>query len=113
MKGSSDDGASGARAPPHFASSLKIYAKIVIVAFNYLLSLTRSQRLTMANKLLLPTREEFPNQPKNIVFPKRMFSGRLHLFQPSWFTTWCWLHYDSSKTLLFVIPASLASYNRR
>jgi len=58
----------------------------------------------MDYKLLLPTREEFPsqpNQPKNIVFLKRTFSGKLRSFQLSWFTTWCWLHYDSSKDAAF------------
>ena len=58
----------------------------------------------MAYKLLLPTREEFPsqpNQPTNIVFPKRMFSQKLRSFQASWFNTWCWLHYDSSKDAAF------------
>ena len=77
--------------PYHFLPVLKnfiTYIKIVIVGFNYLLS--RTQRLKMAYKLLLPTREEFPsqtNQPTNIIFPKRMFSQKLHSFQASWFTT--------------------------
>ena len=58
----------------------------------------------MANKLLLPTHEEFPsqpNQPTNITFPKRMFSGKLCSFQPSWFTMCHWLHYDPSKDTAF------------
>ena len=77
--------------------------KIVIVGFSYL-SEQVSNSFTMAYKLLLPNREEFPsqpNQPTNITFTRRKFSGKLRSFQRSWFTTWRWLHYDSSKDAAF------------
>ncbi len=39
-------------------------------------------------------------QPRNIIFPKKTFgrtSERYYSMQPSWFDTWKWLHWDSSK----------------
>ena len=54
----------------------------------------------------LPDIGELPNQPTlpQFKFPKRNF-GKTKIvsraFQASWFSKWCWLHYDGTRDLAF------------
>ena len=49
-----------------------------------------------------PTRRpiaETPHQPLSFLFPKRPFGKKnvvYRSFQPSWFASWTWLHYDET-----------------
>ena len=108
-KGGSEGGAGGAWALPLFAS---LVYKNCDCGFQ-LLSQTQGHEVKMAYKLLLPIREEFPsqlNQPTNVVFPKGMFSQKLRHLGLTRGVGCIMIH---QKTLLFVIPVSLASYNTR
>ena len=54
--------------------------------------------------MLLPEIGESANQPRNFKFPKRSFGKTkvvYRAFQPSWYTKWKWLHYDSAQDLCF------------
>ena len=42
---------------------------------------------------------ETPHQPLSFPFPKRPFGKKnvvYRSFQPSWFASWTWLHYDET-----------------
>ena len=46
-----------------------------------------------------------PNQPTALSFPKRTFGKKKPVkraFQPSWFKSWSWLHYDEALMHHFV-----------
>ena len=45
-----------------------------------------------------------PHQPTEFDFPKRAFGKKsmaYRSFQPSWFKTWKWLHYDEGRDVVF------------
>ena len=45
-----------------------------------------------------------PNQPENIIFPKREFGKKSvskYAFQKSWFVQHPWIHYDESRDPAF------------
>ena len=52
----------------------------------------------------LPDIRNKPNQPRRYQCPKRSFGKKnvmYRLFQPTWVDRWQWLHYDSSRNLVF------------
>ena len=45
-----------------------------------------------------------PNQPTALSFPKRIYGKKKPVkraFQPSWFKSWSWLHYDEATDASF------------
>ena len=44
-----------------------------------------------------------PHQPLNFTFPMRDFGKKAvvkRAFQPGWFKSWSWLHYDEAKDVV-------------
>ena len=52
----------------------------------------------------VPTVPEEPYQPLNYNFPRREFGQKTVVnrsFQSSWFIKWKWLHYESSRDVVY------------
>ena len=56
---------------------------------------------------------EKPHQPRRFNFPKRAF-GQTQLirrsFQPCWFNTWTWLHYDEGNNTVVCFICAKAEH---
>ena len=50
-----------------------------------------------SNFVLLDNFPSVPYQPLDYVFPKRFYSGKPQQCHSSWFKSWSWLHYDTTK----------------
>ena len=61
------------------------------------------------------TTEQGPFQPKNFVFPKKMYGKQNRAFHPNWFTKFPWLHYNekNDSALCFVCVQQNAKSNLR
>ena len=58
----------------------------------------------MATNEEIPSVSDKPHQPFNFKFPRRAFGKKTvayRSFQPTWFNTWKWLHYDEGRDLVF------------
>ncbi|XP_071810718.1 zinc finger MYM-type protein 1-like [Apostichopus japonicus] len=59
---------------------------------------------------------DIPHQPPDFVFPKRSFGKKSNApqysFQPSWFRTYKWLHYDESRDMAFC-HTCIQAHNRK
>ena len=66
---------------------------------------TSSSSSSSSTKVQVPILADYPNQPKNYNFPKRVFGNekpvRQRSFQAKWFNNWSWLHCDSARDLVF------------
>ena len=57
-----------------------------------------------ASSGVVPTVPEEPYQPSNYNFPRREFGQKnvvCRSFQSSWFCKWKWLHYESSRDVVY------------
>ena len=60
--------------------------------------------MNSVSDLIPPIVGDAPNQPSNSVFPMHQFGQKKTVkraFNPKWFSSWHWLHYDSSQDRSF------------
>ena len=65
---------------------------------------SENQWLCVVSSGAVPTVPEEPYQPLNYNFPRREFGQKTVVnrsFQSSWFIKWKWLHYESSRDVVY------------